>query len=82
MSFEFIDECAVDEHVEQGQEFVRDLAAVAAAVFQHISLQGGAGIAPDVLFGVYFAHAVQKRHQSALILRLEGLAAEQQLSRR
>ena len=50
--FEFIDECAVDEHVEQGHEFVRDLAAVAAAVFQHIGLQGGTGIAPDVLFGV------------------------------
>ena len=50
--FEFIDECAVDEHVEQGQEFVRDLTAVAAAVFQHIGLQGGTGIAPDVLFGV------------------------------
>ena len=67
----------VNEDVDEREHLVGHLAARVRAVDGELLVEHEARKRPDVLIRIALAHPVQKRHERALILRLERVAAEQ-----
>ena len=73
---QLLHEAAVHQHVQQGQELVRHLAAGVGAVGGQF-LVGKAGEGPDVFLRVGGPDPAQEGHQHPLVFRFEGFAAQE-----
>lgn len=67
---------AVNQNIQQGEQFIRRLTAGMAALRQQFVV-GEAGKAPDGLSGKSGADPADKGEQYPLVFRLKGLAAQQ-----